>query len=369
VYSRFSLPVRGAVDMANMPVSPTAAVRSRAPLRLGLAGGGTDVSPYSDVYGGAVLNATLDRYAFAFVEPSADGQIRFAADDLNVEEAFPLDIEATADARLQLHAAVYRRMLSEFAGGRPLALTVRTAVDAPPGSGLGSSSALVVALVEAFRTLLNLPLGPYEVAHLAYEIERIDLAIAGGKQDPYAAVFGGLNFIEFLPNGRVIVNPLRVPRSVLNELETSLIVCFSGVSRFSGEIIDQQQKGMIENSAKTISSMHKLKNDAVEMKGALLRSDLGGMAQVLNSSWLAKKDTANLITTERIDDLISLAGKMGALAGKVSGAGGGGFIMFLVPPERRVPIVRALNDAGAPATGVQLTFDGAESWILQGRRG
>jgi len=349
-----------------LPSRPMTGVRSRAPLRLGLAGGGTDVSPYSDEYGGAVLNATLDRYAFAFVEPSDDQKIKFAADDLEIEESFPLETDAIRTATLKLHAAVYRRMFAEFGDGRPHALTVRTAVDAPPGSGLGSSSALVVALVEAFRALMNIPLGPYEVARLACEIERVDLAIAGGKQDPYAAVFGGLNFIEFLPNGRVIVNPLRVPRSVVNELETSLVVCFSGVSRFSGEIIDQQQKGMFENSPKTISSMHKLKNDAMEMKEALLRADVRSMAQILRSSWIAKKETANLVSTARIEDLIALAEQMGAMGGKVSGAGGGGFIMFLVPPERRVPIVRALNDAGAPATGAQLTFDGAESWSLPG---
>jgi D-glycero-alpha-D-manno-heptose-7-phosphate kinase len=347
-----------------IPTLTMTGVRSRAPLRLGLAGGGTDVSPYSEDYGGAVLNATLDRYAFAFVEPSRDHKVRFAAGDLDIEETFPLDLDAVASTRLTLHGAVYRRMVREFGKGRPLAVTVRTAVDAPPGSGLGSSSALVVALVEAFRALFDIPLGPYEVAHLAYEIERIDLAIPGGKQDPYAAVFGGLNFLEFMPNRRVIVNPLRVPRSFVNELETSLIICFSGVSRFSGEIIDQQQKGMIDNVARTIDSLHQLKTDALEMKQALLRGDVRTMARVLNSSWVAKKSTASRVSTKPIDDLITLALDMGALGGKVSGAGGGGFIMFLVPPERRVPIVRALNEAGAPAAGAQFTFVGAESWTL-----
>jgi len=185
-------------------------IRSRAPLRLGLAGGGTDVSPYSDEFGGAILNVTIDRYAFAFIEGSADWKVRFIAADLGIEECLPLDMDAIANARLRLHSAVYRRMIQEFGGGRPLAITIRTSVDAPAGSGLGSSSALVVALVEAFRAVLELPLGPYEVAHLAYEIERVDLNLAGGKQDQYAAAFGGINFIEFMANDRVIVNPLRV---------------------------------------------------------------------------------------------------------------------------------------------------------------
>ena len=339
-------------------------IRSRAPLRLGLAGGGTDVSPYSEEYGGAILNATIDRYAFAFIEPSQDWKIRFIAVDLEVEEVFPLDLDAIGGARLKLHAAVYRRMVREFAGGRPLAVTVRTSVDAPAGSGLGSSSALVVALVEAFRALLNVPLGPYEIAHLAFEIERIELALAGGKQDQYAAAFGGMNFIEFLPRDKVIVNPLRVPRSTLNELETSLIICFTGASRRSEDIIEQQRMGMIRKSAKTLDGLHQLKADAVEMKQAFLRANIVEMARILNRSWDAKKETASGVSTDYIEKVRKIAFEKGALAGKVSGAGGGGFIMFMVPPERRVSIIRALNDAGAPSSGVQFTTVGAESWTL-----
>jgi D-glycero-alpha-D-manno-heptose-7-phosphate kinase len=339
-------------------------VRSRAPLRLGLAGGGTDVSPYPDEYGGAVLNATIDRYAFAFIEPAVDWKVHFIAADLEIEEVFPLDLEAIADARLKLHAAVYRRMVSEFGDGRPLAITLRTAVDAPPGSGLGSSSALVVALVEAFRSILDVPLGPYEIANLAFKIERIDLALAGGKQDQYAAAFGGLNFIEFFAGDRVIVNPLRVPRATLNELETSLVICFSGVSRRSEDIIGLQMKGMSTKSSKTLNSLHQLKIDSISMKQALLRANIREMARILNNSWEAKKETAIGVSTHYIDDLSAIAFEHGALGGKISGAGGGGFIMFVVPPERRVNIIRALNKAGAMTTGVQFTSVGAESWAL-----
>jgi D-glycero-alpha-D-manno-heptose-7-phosphate kinase len=345
-------------------ILPMHKIRSRAPLRLGLAGGGTDVSPYSDDFGGAILNMTIDRYAYAFIEPSVDWKIRFVAADLGIEECFPLDLEAIATARLQLHAGVYRRMVTEFAGGRPLAVTVRTTVDAPAGSGLGSSSALVVALVEAFRTLLDVPLGLYEVAHLAFEIERIDLKLAGGKQDHYAAAFGGINFIEFMSGDRVIVNPLRVSRSALCELEASLLICFSGISRRSGEIIDQQRLGMTEKTAGTIEGPHRLKSDAVEMKQTLLAGEIENMAKVLERSWRAKKETALGVTTPQIDTLHQSAIDAGAMAGKVSGAGGGGFIMFLVPPEQRLNVIRALNEAGGQAEGVHLTANGAESWIL-----
>jgi D-glycero-alpha-D-manno-heptose-7-phosphate kinase len=356
---------RALTEIHSMAVArPVHKIRSRAPLRLGLAGGGTDVSPYSDDFGGAILNMTVDRYAFAFIEPSLDWKIKFIAADLGIEESFPLDMEAIATARLQLHAGVYRRMVEEFGGGRPLAITVRTSVDAPAGSGLGSSSALVIALVESFRALLDVPLGLYEVAHLAFEIERIDLGLAGGKQDHYAAAFGGINFIEFMADDHVIVNPLRVSRPILCELEASLLTCFSGISRRSEEIIDQQRLGMSEKKAETIEGLHRLKSDALEMKQALLTGNIERMAKVLERSWEAKKETATGVTTPQIETLHRSAIDAGAMAGKVSGAGGGGFIMFIVPPERRLKVIRALNEAGGQAEGVHLTASGAESWIL-----
>jgi D-glycero-alpha-D-manno-heptose-7-phosphate kinase len=197
--------LRGAV-----PVNPNRIVRARVPLWLGLAGGGTDLSPYCDQYGGAVLNVTIDRYAYAFIEPVNDGRLHFAAPDLEAEEDLPLDLAALETAKLQLHAGVTRRMLRQFAHGAVPSVRVVSCVDAPPGSGLGSSSALVVALVEAFTHLLWAPLGPYDVAHLAFEVERVELGLAGGRQDQYAATFGGANFMEFHAADRVIVNPLRV---------------------------------------------------------------------------------------------------------------------------------------------------------------
>jgi D-glycero-alpha-D-manno-heptose-7-phosphate kinase len=352
---------------ATVPIRPDQKIRSRAPLRLGLAGGGTDVSPYSEDYGGAILNTTIDRYAFTFIETSADGRLRFIASDLGIEECFPLDMDAIAGARLQLHAAVYRRMINEFGGGRPIAITVKTSVDAPPGSGLGSSSALVVAMVEAFRALLDLPLGPYEIARLAFLIERIDLGLAGGKQDHYAAAFGGINYIEFMAGDRVIVNPLRVNRYALNELEASLVTCFSGVSRRSDEIINQQRHGMNAKRERTLEGLHRLKQDALEMKIAFLHGDIVQMAEILDRSWIAKKETADGITTAEIELLHKKALEAGALAGKVSGAGGGGFIMFLVPAEHRVQIIDILIQSGGQAEGAHLTANGAESWVIPSR--
>lgn len=339
-------------------------VRSRAPLRLGLAGGGTDLSPYCDQFGGAVLNITIARHASAFIAPSPDGRLHFRAEDLDLSETMDADPEATKGARLGIHGGVYRRMVAEFGGGRPMPLSITTSTDAPPGSGLGSSSALVVAMVEAFRTLLHLPLGLYDVAHLAYEIERVDLGLAGGKQDQYAAAFGGANFIEFLSGDRVIVNPLRVATPILNEIESSLVTCFTGVSRRSERIIEEQQKGMTTQAADALAGLHQMKQDAIEMKLALLNGDVAGMATILNRSWLAKKRTAGGISTDLIETLLATAQANGALAGKVSGAGGGGFMMFLVPPEGRTRFVRAMNAAGGTAEPVHFTTTGAESWTL-----
>jgi D-glycero-alpha-D-manno-heptose-7-phosphate kinase len=341
-----------------------ATIRARVPLRLGLAGGGTDLSPYCDEFGGAVLNLTIDRYAYATIEPSPDGYIHFIAPDLNVTETFPSDREAIESSKLPLHAGVMTRMLRDFGGNAMPAIRVASFVDAPPGSGLGSSSALVVALVEAFRALLVAPLGPYDVAHLAFEIERIDLALAGGRQDQYAATFGGVNFIEFHANDRVIVNPLRVPPGVLNELEISLITCFSGITRRSDAIIAEQQRRMGAIADPAIEGLHQLKRDAVEMKQALLRGEIRHMAVLLNHSWEAKKQTATGVSTNTIEQLYRCAFAEGAIGGKISGAGGGGFMMFIVPPERRIAVIRGLNALGGTASGVHFTQTGAESWAV-----
>lgn len=341
-------------------------VRSRAPLRLGLAGGGTDLSPYCDQHGGAVLNSTIARYAHATIAPSPDGLVRFRAADIDTEEVFPADPAAVATAKLAIHAGVWRRMVDQFCGGQPRAWTITTQVDAPPGSGLGSSSALAVAMVEAFRTVLGLPLGLYDLAHLAYEIERVDLGLAGGKQDQYAAAFGGTNFMEFLAGDRVIVNPLRVARAYMNELESALVTCFTGVSRRSEQIIEEQQRLMSAPKSAAVESLHQMKQDAIDMKQALLRGEIGALAAILHRSWIAKQRTASGVSSERIEALFQVAMASGASAGKVSGAGGGGFIMFLAPPEARVNLIRALNAAGGTANPVQFTSRGAESWTVPG---
>jgi D-glycero-alpha-D-manno-heptose-7-phosphate kinase len=339
---------------------PRVITRSRAPLRLGLAGGGTDLSPYCDEFGGAVLNWTIDRFAYAFIEPRPDGKVEFCAKDLGVSEVF--EPSEVTQSKLPLHRGVYQRISSMCPEARPISVTVTSTVDAPPGSGLGSSSALVVALVEAFRAHLGLPLGPYDVARLAYEIERIDLALSGGRQDQYAAAFGGPNFIEFFFGDRVVVNPLRVRRPTITELETSLVTCFSGRSRDSAAIIDQQTARMSDHAGRAMDSMHRLKADAHEMKRALLEGNIEEIAAILDRSWLSKKATASAVSNARLEELFELARSKGAIGGKVSGAGGGGFMMLIVPPEDRLQLIDALNAANAVAGPVKFVETGCEAW-------
>ncbi len=337
-------------------------VRARAPLRLGLAGGGTDLSPYCDQYGGAVLNATIDRFAYAHVFPSQNGKLIFRARDVGEEE----EIEPGQDLRihrgLMLHKAVYQHVMNAYCDGEHVPLTVSTTIDVPAGSGLGASSALVVALIEAFVNALQLPLGPYDVARLAFEIERHDLRLAGGRQDQYAAAFGGLNFMEFLAEDRVIVNPLRIRRDFLNEFESSLVICFTGQSRRSDTIIKEQVSGLKTLNAETIAGMHALKQDATEMKLALLSGDVRSVANILGHSWLAKKKTAAGVSNEKVEEIYDVAMKADAWAGKVSGAGGGGFLMLMTDPENRYRLISALNAAGGLADSAKVTFDGAEGW-------
>jgi D-glycero-alpha-D-manno-heptose-7-phosphate kinase len=350
-------------------LAPPICTRAKAPLRLGLAGGGTDLSPYCDMFGGAVLNTTIDRYAFAFLTPRGDGMVQFQSVDIGGSEIYQADKMPAAPGRLLLHHGVHQRISAQFRAGAPLSFDVVTSVDVPAGSGLGASSALVVALVDAYREALDLPLGRYDVARLAYEIERFDLRIAGGRQDHYAAAFGGSNFIEFLPNDRVIVNPLRASSGALDELEASLVTCFTGKSRKSHDIIVQQvasmEHGIAGEGSDSMDALHQLKQDAIEMKGALLHGNIKEMARILTDSWQAKKRTASGITNAHIDLLHDEAIRAGAYAGKVSGAGGGGFMLFLTPPERRRDVVTRLNELGGHADVVAMTDKGASAWQVR----
>lgn len=339
-------------------------IRARAPLRLGLAGGGTDVSPYCDRYGGLVLNATIDKYAYSTIVPAADAKVRFVATDRQEEWQGQADSRLEPDGLLDLHKGVYNRIVRDFNEGEPLPLTLTTYTDAPPGSGLGSSSTLVVSMVKAFVEWLNLPLGEYDIARLAYDIERVDVGLSGGRQDQYAATFGGFNFMEFHAEERVVVNPLRIKNWIISELEASLLLFFSGISRESAHIIDEQKKNVESNHAAAIEATHALKEEAIQMKEGLLKGDFNTLVDSMRSGWEAKKRLAKCITNPHIEHAYELAMEAGMRAGKISGAGGGGFMIMLLDPARRMEVKRALEQIEGRIYTCHFTKYGTQGWKI-----
>jgi D-glycero-alpha-D-manno-heptose-7-phosphate kinase len=338
-------------------------IRSKAPLRLGLAGGGTDVAPYSELYGGTILNATISMYAYATIVPGDDNKIILNSIDKNERYIFDDMTILPIDGKLDLVKGIYNRVIKDFVK-KPLSFELTTYVDAPPGSGLGTSSTLVVAILGAFSEWLGLPLGDYDLAHLAYEIERIDLGMAGGKQDQYAATFGGVNYMEFSKDDKVIVNPLRIHENYLDELSHNLILYHTETSRLSSIIIEQQSKNVTERNEKTIEAMHKLKEQAVMMKEALLKGELGKIGEILDFGWQFKKNMTAGITNPFIDDIYSTAIKHGATGGKISGAGGGGFMFFYCPGNTRSDVIEALKKFGGQAKRYEFTSKGLSTWAM-----
>ena len=338
-------------------------IRSKAPLRLGLAGGGSDVSPYSDIYGGLVLNATINLYTYCTIEETEDGLITIDSYDSSFRHSYPLDGQLPLDGGAHLIKGVYNRVVRDF-GITPRPFRITTYNDAPAGSGLGTSSTMVVCILKAFVEWRSLPLGDYEIARLAYEIERLDLGLSGGKQDQYAAAFGGFNYIEFLPDDRVIVNPLKVKRWITDELESSLLLYFTGQSRSSARIIDEQRKNTSSGNEQAILAMHQIKQSAVDMKAAVLKGDMREFASILGRSWENKKKMASGITNEIIQHAFDVAEAAGAKAGKVSGAGGGGFIIFFVEPTRKKQVEEALKALDGFVVPFLFTDGGAHGWKI-----
>lgn len=339
-------------------------VRSKAPLRIGLAGGGTDVSPYSDIYGGAILNATIDLYAYASLEPLDNGTIEFCIDGTDKQVTLKSDKQLELVQDFELFIGVYNRIIKDF-NLEPLSFRLTSYIEAPQGSGLGTSSTIVVSLIGAFVEWLKLPLGKYDIAHLAYDIERKDLMMSGGKQDQYAATFGGLNFMEFLGNDKVIVNPLQLKDEVLNELECNLLLYFTATQRLSATIINEQVKNVNDKNEKSIEAMHNLKEQAQQMKDNLLRGNLNKIGEILHFGWLNKKQIAHSISNNLIDNVYQTATQHGATGGKISGAGGGGFMFFYCPAVTKIKVARAIEGLGGRVQSFKFTQQGLTTWTSQ----
>lgn len=337
--------------------------RSKAPLRIGLAGGGTDVSPYSDLYGGAILNVTVSLSAHANLEITQDELIVLEAFDRNETETHPVYRQLPINGTLDLAKGVYNRIQRDY----PFVckgMKISTFVDAPAGSGLGTSSTLVVAILGAFVEMLKLPLTDYDIAHYAYDIERHDLALAGGKQDQYAATFGGVNFMEFLKDENVIVNPLRIRPEYLYELENNLVLFYTSQSRESATIIKAQQQNVEQKQESSIEAMHKLKEQAFQMKEALLKGKLNQIGEILDFGFQQKKKMAANISNSRLDEFYELAKKAGATGGKISGAGGGGFMIFYCPGNSRYNVIEALQKAEGKVRPYSFTKFGLRTWPI-----
>ena len=337
--------------------------RSKAPLRIGLAGGGTDVSPYSDMYGGAILNATISLYAHANIELLEENRIILEAIDRNEKEEYDWALQLPVNEHLDLLKGVYNRIQKDY-GIRQQGFRLSTFVDAPAGSGLGTSSTLVVAIIGAFTEMLRLPLGEYDIAHYAYEIERNDLQLAGGRQDQYAATFGGVNFMEFYDNDKVIVNPLRVKQQHLFELENNLVLYYTSTSRSSAELIIKQSLNVTEKKESPIEAMHQLKQQAQMMKEALLKGRLNQIGEILDYGFQQKRKMAEGISNELMEDIYSTARKAGATGGKISGAGGGGFMIFYCPGNTKYNVIRSLERFGGRHRRYQFAKHGLSTWTV-----
>jgi len=337
--------------------------RSRAPLRLSFGGGGTDVDPYARNHGGMVINATIDMHSHAILEISENKKITFIASDLGKEKVFDSTSEIPVDNVLRIHCEVYNTIVRDFLNGDPLSFTLTTFSDAMPGSGLGTSSTMVVTILKVFDEWLKLDLSDYQLADLAYKIEREYLGIAGGKQDQYSAVFGGFNFMEFGPGDRVLVNPLRLKKEIIMELESYLVLYSTGRSRDSGKIIEEQKNNLNQKHT-DVQYYNNLKQYSVELKESLLRGDYLKFACLINQSWNAKKELAKNVTNSKIDNLYDFALLNGAIAGKISGAGGGGMFMLVVRPENKLQLISKLNSLKGQGQVERFHFSrfGAESW-------
>lgn len=335
--------------------------RSKAPLRIGLAGGGTDVSPYSDQFGGAILNATISLFAYANIELIPGKKIIVETADRNEIQEFDFAKQLPIDGKLDLLKGVYNRVQKDY-NAIDCGFRLTTFVDAPAGSGLGTSSTLVVAILGAFAEWLKLPMGDYDIAQYAYQIERNDLTLTGGKQDQYAATFGGVNFMEFYENDKVIVNPLRIKPEYLHELENNLVLYFTETSRESAVIIDEQVKNVNEKNVESIEAMHQLKEQARMMKESLLRGRLGEFGEILDFGFQQKRKMAHNISNAAIEKIYESAKRAGASGGKISGAGGGGFMIFYCPGNSRFTVIESLKTFGGRIRDYTFTKYGLASW-------
>ncbi|MGB9636270.1 MAG: GHMP kinase [Thermoplasmata archaeon] len=337
-------------------------IRSKAPLRISFGGGGTDVSPYIEERGGCVLSSTINKFAYATLVPSEKSGISVQSLDYDILVKYDTDKDLLYNGELDLVKAVIKRFVG---AGEMEKVGIQMFIhsDAPPGSGLGSSSTMAVALIGAMKHWKRVPMTDYEVAEMAYEIERNDLKIPGGKQDQYAAAFGGFNFIEFMKDA-TIVNPLKIDRETLNELEYRCLLCYTGKTRLSGNILNTQIKNYVERKQDVVEALDETKRLAIEMKKSLLTSRLDDFGELMHEAWMHKRKFANGITNPAIDKLYEVARASGAIGGKLLGAGGGGYILFICKFDRKHIVAKELEKLGGKVVDFGFEFKGLQTWSV-----
>lgn len=327
--------------------------RSRAPLRLGLAGGGTDVEPYASQKGGAVFNATINKYAYCTITPTEDNKMSVTSVDYGKYEAAldggPLQLDGNMD--------LIKAVTNHFGITDGFRMFLQS--EAPPGSGLGGSSTVMVAVIAAVAEWLNLNMTSHEAAHLAYSLEREDIGLSGGKQDQYAAVFGGFNLMKFRSDG-VDVNRIRIRDDTINELQYRSVLCYTGTTRESADIIDSQMRSFKKGSNE--EALDHTKRIALDMARAMEKGDIQSTGELLDEGWREKKMFSDKITNPMLDNLYNTAKEHGAIGGKVSGAGGGGFMYFICDYENKYTVSKELAKRGAKVTDFMFEPEGVRSW-------
>jgi len=330
-------------------------IRASAPLRISFVGGGTDFPHYYERHGGAVLSATIDHAAHVRVSPRADRQVRIRSLDLGHLVEYHLEQGPDYDGVMDLPKAAIERM------GVRTGIDVDIASDAPPGSGLGGSSALVSACVGALAMLTERSISRRGVAELAYAIEREDLGIAGGWQDQYAAAFGGFNLLEFADDG-VTVAPLELSPEAIAELRARLMLCYTGHVRTDLGLIDTQIRMYEEGREDTIVGMKQLHSMAYEMRYEIEAGNLERLGALLREAFESKKlMNPHVSEGTPVERLLAVASDAGASGGKICGAGGGGYLLLACRPDRQPAVRTALEALGGQFTEFAFRDHGVEA--------
>lgn len=329
--------------------------RSKAPLRISFGGGGTDISPYPEDHGGFVLNATINKFAYSSLTLREDKEINIHSLDYGTYSNYQEDESIKLEDELHLVRAICKKM--NVGDGFNLFLHS----DAPPGSGLGLSSTLTVSIIGLIKHLENLPLTDYDIAELAFDIERNDANVVGGKQDQYAATFGGFNFMEFLGN-QTTVTPLHLRESVMDELEYRSLLCFTGKLRQSTTIIRDQMERYSKMETEIHDALMESKKIATRMKDSLLTGRLNEFGNLLNQAWMQKKKFSSMISSPHIDEIYDTARKNGALGGKILGAGGGGFMLLFCGSDQKHSVSKAVREMNTDIVDFSFSTRGVTTW-------